>query len=574
MEGMTLTWPDYIVILGTMCVSTGIGIYYKFTGNRQRTTAEYFTANKSMGTLPVGIALMVTFISAVALLGISSDSYTHGTMYVVFYIPFLLVVPIVCYGYYPIFYKLQLTSVFEYLKLRFGNFARSTTSWANWVQLLLYSGICLYAPALALEVTAGLPQLWSIIALGVVCAFYSSIGGMKAVLVTDVFQGFLMLAAVFMVIITAAWNVGGLGEIWRIAKEGGRLEINNFSLNPTERHSWWSLTFGGMTVLLSMNGVSQVQVQRLMTVKNLHSARKAMVINMIIHNLFGIATCFAGLAIYSRYHDCDPKASGRITSNDQLMPFYIMDTLSQFPGLPGLFISGIFSAALSTISASLNSLAAITLEDHVKPIYEKCWKRSISEPLMMKIGKSLAFAYGLVCIGIALCGQFLGSVLQASLSINGCIGGTVLGIFTLGMLVESANEPGAVFGLLSTLVFVMWISFGTPRPTPAELPASITGCEFNITSTPFNGISNFDGITREDDDNSTEDSAYFYLYRISYMWYSVIGFVGTFVVGFVASCIYRCFVAADDNEKKRLDPDLFFPVIASRIRHRHQMQQS
>lgn len=79
-------------------------------------------------------------------------------------------------------------------------------------------------------------------------------------------------------------------------------------------------------------------------------------------------TCLSGLSMYSKYWNCDPKTSGRITTNDQLMPLYVMDTLSSLPGLPGLFIAGIFSAGLSTISATLNSLAAVILEDYVKPI--------------------------------------------------------------------------------------------------------------------------------------------------------------------------------------------------------------
>ena len=81
-----------------------------------------------------------------------------------------------------------------------------------------------------------------------------------------------------------------------------------------------------------------------------------------------LITCFSGLAIYSKYHNCNPVQSKKISSNDQLMPLYVMDTLSDFPGVPGLFIAGIFSASLSTVSATLNSLAAVILEDFVKPI--------------------------------------------------------------------------------------------------------------------------------------------------------------------------------------------------------------
>lgn len=115
---------------------------------------------------------------------------------------------------------------FQYLEKRFGNVARTTASIAFSVQLLLYTGIVLYAPALALEATTGLSKTASVIAIGLVCTCYSSLGGIKAVLITDVFQSLLMLVAVVTVIVTAAIQAGGLDEIWRIAEAGNRIEFD------------------------------------------------------------------------------------------------------------------------------------------------------------------------------------------------------------------------------------------------------------------------------------------------------------------------------------------------------------
>jgi len=103
-------------------------------------------------------------------------------------------------------------------------------SFVYWIQLLLYSGVVLYAPSLALEATTGISKTASIIIIGLVCAFYSSIGGIKAVLITDVFQALLMFAAVFAVIGTAANEVGGLEQIWQIAKQGHRIEFDKYRI--------------------------------------------------------------------------------------------------------------------------------------------------------------------------------------------------------------------------------------------------------------------------------------------------------------------------------------------------------
>lgn len=114
----------------------------------------------------------------------------------------------------------------QYLQRRFGTVARLVASLAFLLQLLLYTGVVLYAPALALEATTGIAKNVSVILIGLICTFYSTIGGIKAVLVTDVFQGLLMLIAVVMVIVTAAVDTGGFDAIWRIAREGSRLEFD------------------------------------------------------------------------------------------------------------------------------------------------------------------------------------------------------------------------------------------------------------------------------------------------------------------------------------------------------------
>ncbi|XP_011706552.1 PREDICTED: putative sodium-dependent multivitamin transporter, partial [Wasmannia auropunctata] len=226
----TLRWIDYLIIAMMLCISTGIGIYYRFSGGRQKTIQEYFIANRSMSSVPVAIAMVASSISAVGLLGISAENYTYGTQIAVINLPYLLGTWIVCYGFLPVFYKLQAISIYEYLEKRFGVRARVMISFLYWIQLLLFSGVVLYAPSLALEATTGISMIASIIIIGLVCAFYSSIGGIKAVLTTDIFQIFLMFVAIFLIIGTAANDVGGLGQIWEIARQGQRLEFDRYRI--------------------------------------------------------------------------------------------------------------------------------------------------------------------------------------------------------------------------------------------------------------------------------------------------------------------------------------------------------
>ncbi|KAL6430735.1 hypothetical protein ACFW04_006943 [Cataglyphis niger] len=563
-EIKTLGWADYLVTAIMLCISVGIGIYYRFSGGRQKTMEEYFIASRSMGIVPVAIALVVSFMSAITLLGVSAENYTYGTQFVAINVSYLLGTPIVCYGFLPVFFKLQATSAYEYLEKRFGVKTRMMASFVYWIQLLLYSGVVLYAPSLALEATTGISKTASIVIIGLVCAFYSSIGGIKAVLITDVFQALLMFAAVFIVIGIAANEVGGLEQIWEIAKQGKRIEFDSISLDPTVRHTWWSLIIGGLCTFLSLYGVNQVQIQRTLTVKNIQASRKALWLSWPILSILSITTCFSGLAIYSKYHNCDPTLQKRISSSDMLMPLYVMDTMSNIPGLPGLFIAGIFSAGLSTISAALNSLAAVTLEDYMKPLYRKCTGREFSPTKSTTIAKVLAFIFGIISIALAFLAQLLGGILQAGLTIFGVVGGPLLGVFTLGMGTELATEGGVIISALTALSFLFWIAFGQPRPMPPILPTSIKGCDINNTfmNATISDLSNVTNFSK-----STGDSSYFYLYRISYMWYAPLGFLITFFFGLFISSLCRLFFK---NQNDNLDPNLFFPVIARRIRYRRQ----
>nr|CAI5832809.1 unnamed protein product [Callosobruchus analis] len=319
-----------------------------------------------MPIFPVAFSLMASFMSAITLLGVSSENYTYGLQFIIINLSYGIATPIAAYLFLPVFFKLQATSAYEYLERRFGKTSRLAASLSYTLQMTLYMGVVLYAPALALEALTGISQVAAILSVGVVCTFYSTIGGMKAVLMTDVFQSILMFIAVFSVIICALVDKGSFEEIWRIASEGKRTSLWNFDPDPTVRHSWFTLIIGGGVTYLTLYAVNQTQVQRYLTVKDLKAAQKALWWNWPILSLLSLSTSFAGLAMYSKYYRCDPYDAGYISSFDQLMPYYVVDTMGHVPGLSGLFVAGIFSASLSTVSAALNSLAAITVEDYFK----------------------------------------------------------------------------------------------------------------------------------------------------------------------------------------------------------------
>lgn len=242
-----------------------------------------------------------------------------------------------------------------------------------------------------------------------------------------------MFVAVFLVIISGVVYANGIENIFIEADKGGRLELWNFNPDPTVRHSWFTLMIGGMFTYSTLYAVNQVQIQRLLTVKSLKSAQIALWLSWPILVLLSLTTSFSGLVIYYFYRKCDPLLAGRISKEDQIMPIYVIDAMSHIPGVSGLFVAGIFSASLSTVSSCLNSLAAVSLEDYFKPLYK--WIAGhpfkLSESNSAIPSKIIVIAYGAICVGVAYIAQSFVGVLEISLTIFGTVGGPILGDKTI-----------------------------------------------------------------------------------------------------------------------------------------------
>ncbi|XP_071451258.1 putative sodium-dependent multivitamin transporter [Hetaerina americana] len=553
MERAGFQTVDYVVFALMLAISASIGVYYRLTGGQQKTTQEYLLGDKNLSVIPVGFSLMASFMSAVTILGVSMENYSYGTQFIVINFAYVVATPIAAYCFLPVFFKLQVTSVYEYLQMRFGLVTRLLCSIAFSTQMILYMGIVLYAPALALSAVTNLSLVTAILSMGIVCTFYSTIGGMKAVVATDVFQSLLMFAAVYSVIAIAAIDVGGLSEIWNIANEGGRIEFFNLDPDPRVRHTVWSLTIGGMFTYLSLYAVNQAQVQRLLSLRNLETSQKALWLNLPILMLLSLSTSFSGLAIYSRYYKCDPLADKRIKSPDQLMPLFVIETVGHIPGLAGLFVVGLFSGSLSTVSSALNSLSAVSLEDYIKPAYIFIKGRHLPDKLCAVLSKILALGFGILCIAFAFLAQSFGGVLQASLTIFGVIGGPLLGVFTLGIFFPFANQMGAVFGLLSSVSFALWLGFGGPKPPLPTLPISTEDCGHNQQE------SNFSVVINATSSSLKGEEEYFILYQLSYLWCVVIAFLITVLVGILVSLAVGANCGSWGSKKSNVN--LFTPSV-------------
>ncbi|KAG5846553.1 hypothetical protein ANANG_G00116220 [Anguilla anguilla] len=497
---MHFTTVDYVIFVILLVASTGIGLFYAFSGGRQRTTREFLLADRSMSCLPVSLSLLATFQSAVAILGAPSEIYAHGTQYWFLGCSYFLGLLIPAHIFIPVFYRLQLSSAYQYLELRFNKTVRVCGTVTFIFQMVIYMGVVLYAPALALNAVTGFDLWGAVLAMGLVCTLYTTLGGLKAVIWTDVFQTIVMFAGQLAVIVVGTHQAGGISEVWRKAQNGSRIAGLDLNPDPLERHTFWTLGVGGVFLMLALYGVNQAQVQRYLSSRTEREAVMSCYVVFPCQQIVLTLGCLMGLVMYARYGEDSPLDKGYVTANDQMVLYFVMDVLRDLPGLPGLFVACLFSGALSTISSAFNSLATVTMEDLIKPYFP-----AMTEARATLLSKGLALAYGLVCLAMAYLASLMGSVLQAALSIFGMVGGPLLGLFCLGMFFPWANSIGALVGLAAV-------------PSPPAGPG-LRGC------------------------------------RLSYMWYSAHNSTTVVVVGLIVSFL------TGPMKEKDVTPGTVYPVL-------------
>ena len=371
---------------------------------------------------------------------------------------------------------------------------------------------------------------------------------------TDAFQAIMMFGSFLAVIIKGNADAGGSHVVFDRNYQTGRIEIFNFDPAMTTRHTVWAMIIGGYFTWISVYGINQTQVQRYLTVPDKKKVVKAIWWNVIGIGSLLLMCSYAGLVIFAFYDikQCDPIKAKMVDKADQLFPLFVMQVMGDIPCIPGLFIAGVFSGALSTVSSGLNSLAAVVFQD----IFVSACNKDFPEKTKTILTKGLAAGFGFLSYGVVFLVKYLPGVLEAALGIFGIVGGPVLGGFTLGMFIPWANSLGAFVGMFSSLIFTMWFgfgqsfakNFGTYQSGMTVKPTTIDGCPadiFNVSATTTPAPIVDDGY----------EFPHVEIYNVSYMWFSAIPCIMTIVVGTIVSLAHK------PQDPKTLNPKLISPVM-------------
>jgi sodium-coupled monocarboxylate transporter 8/12 len=452
MKEHLFSFADWFILGGyVVAISTLGSLFY-----RKKTSAgEFFLGGRHMKAIPVAISLVAADMSAISYMGAPAWTYQHNLELVWSSWTYLFVAPVVMFLFMPFYSRFKFYTAYEYLERRFDLKTRLLGS----VIFLLLRGshvaIVIYAPSLILSLITGLPLAGCVLIIGGCTTIYTALGGMKAVIWTDVMQFSILLTGLFTIVWLSVSHVpGGIPEIWRTAEEGGRLQLFNFSTDLKQVTTFWAAAIGGGFMALSTLGTDQAYLQRYFTTSSLKEGQRSILLDALIVVPVSLLLYSVGPVLYTFYRFHPEELKG-LPTTDAILPFFVMKELGGW--LSGLVIASIFAASMAVMSASINALTTATTVD----FYKRLWRPNCSDAETVLAGRIGTVAWGAAATGAALFANRLGPIIIAFNIINSFLGGPILGIFLLGMLSRRARGAAAIAGALVGLTSVSLLAWKT-----------------------------------------------------------------------------------------------------------------
>lgn len=493
----------------------GITLFGLRFRSSDKSLKNYFLADRSAPWWAIALSIVSAETSTLTIVSIPGLAFGGNFGFLQLAMGYMLGRIVLCIVFLPRYFEGNLLTAYQLIDRRFGSTLHKVTAGLFLIVRAAAEGVRVFAISIVVSLAIGAGDILSIGIISALTLIYTFEGGMAAVIWTDVVQMGLYLFGTIVAIITLGTHVqGGWTTIHAVAGAAGKFQIFDFAWSLSRTYTFWAGILGGTFLTMASHGTDQLMVQRLLAAKNLRESRLALLSSGAI--IFVQFTLFlligAGLFVFYGQH---PQA---FSTADKIFPTFIVQQMPT--GIAGLLVAAILAAAMSNLSAALNSLSSTTVVDfylHLHP--------NATEQQRTMISRASTFMWALILFGIAVYSVFVGGkghVVETGLSIASVAYGSLLGVFLLGTLTQYATQTGAIVGMIFgfALNLALWL-----QTAPVQLGS-------------------------------------FILPKVAYPWFVLIGSIVTFAIGSLVSVFTK-------QSKSKAIIVIAFGIIAFQSRTMH-----
>ncbi len=443
---MRLHLTDLVIIIVYLIGITFFGLRFR---KSQKSLRDYFLADRSIPWWAISLSIVAAETSTLTVIGTPGLAYggNFGFLQVVF--GYLLGRIVVSLIFIPQYFRGEMFTAYQLIDRRFGKTLHRVTAGIFLVTRAAAEGVRVWAVAIVVGIALGTSEVGSVAIVMLLTLIYTFEGGLAAVIWTDVVQLGIYVAGTLVGLSTMLHLIpGGWPAVHATAAAAGKLTVLDFTFNFTTTFTFWAGVIGGIFLTMATHGTDQLLVQRLLAARNQRQSQTALVFSGVVVLVQFALFLIVGAGLWVFYQKLAPAT--QFAKTDSIFPTFIVDHMPH--GISGLLIAAILAAAMSNLSAALNSLSSTSMIDFYLRAHPET-----TEKKRLLLSRVATIIWGVALFGLALASRYGGSVLEKGLSIASVAYGGLLGVFLLGLLTRRATQAGAITGMLCGLALNIYL---------------------------------------------------------------------------------------------------------------------
>ncbi len=440
---------NFGVLVGYLLLIVAVGFYF---ATRNKSTDDFFRGGQRVPAWAAGLSIFATLLSSITFIAIPAKVYCTNWTFIILNMIGIATLPFIMYVIMPFFRNADVTSAYEFLEKRFNVVVRLFAATSFILFQIGRMAIVMFLPALALATITPLSVSQCILVMGVLSIIYCTMGGLEAVIWTDAVQSIILLGGAFVSLIIIFSNIdGGFSSYISIANAQDKFHAFNWDFSSTSfvTSALWVMVIGGLGQNIVSPVSDQAVIQRYMSVSSLKKAQDSQVISVVAGVVATFIFFATGTALYV-FYQCQPEKLDPTYQNDAIFPLFISHELPI--GFAGLVVAGVFAAAQSTISTSMNSISTVFVTD-----YFQRFNVFKTDKAYLNLARFSTFFFGVLGTGLALlfATADIKSIWESFMEVLGLLGGAMCGLFLAAMFTKRVSGISALIGAFAS-AFVLY----------------------------------------------------------------------------------------------------------------------